>query len=382
MNENPLPKVHTFGQSIWLDLLQRGMVASGELERMIDDDGLRGMTSNPTIFDKAIGGSQDYDEAIRSLTLAGKNVAQIYQTLTLEDVQRAADVFRPLYEQSQGGDGFVSLEVSPRLAHDSRCTILEARSLWQALERPNVMIKVPGTLEGLPAIRQLTGEGINVNVTLLFGLPRYRQVADAYIAGLEARVEQGQPVQNLASVASFFLSRIDVLVDPWLEQMMAAGGAKAQVAQKVHGQLAIASAKVAYQIYGEIFDSERFRRLIAHGARPQRLLWASTSTKNPAYNDVKYVEPLIGPETVNTVPLETFNAYRDHGNPAFRLQEGLEEAHNVLRDLPELGIDLDQVTQQLEDEGVEKFNRSLDELMETLRKKHAAILAGQSTPVV
>ena len=380
MNGNPLLKVYTFGQSIWLDLLRRGMVASGELERLIDEDGLRGMTSNPTIFDKAIGGSQDYEEAIRSLTLEGKSVEEIYEALTLEDVQRAADEFRPLYERSQGGDGFVSLEVSPHLAHDTQRTMVEARRLWQALDRPNVMIKVPATPEGLPAIRQLTSEGINVNVTLLFGLPRYRQVADAYIAGLEARAAQGQPLHHIASVASFFLSRIDVLVDPQLEQIMAAGGAKAQLAERLHGQLAIASAKVAYQIYGEIFSSERFRRLAERGARAQRLLWASTSTKNPAYSDVKYVEPLIGPDTVNTVPLETFDAYRDHGNPAPRLQEGLQEARDMLQNLSQLGIDLDQITQQLEDEGVEKFDRSLDDLMETLRREHAAVLARHPMP--
>ncbi len=376
MGENPLVKLGTFGQSVWLDYIRRQMIESGELKKFIDEDGLKGVTSNPSIFQKAIAGSTDYDEAIRSLVQTGKSVQEIYETLTVEDVGRAADVFRPLSDQVEGKDGFVSLEVNPHLARDTDGTIAEARHLWRALSRPNVLIKVPATKEGLPAIRQLISQGINVNVTLLFGLPRYREVAEAYIAGLEARAAQGQPLNRVASVASFFLSRIDVLLDPRLEKLAAAGGTQAQTARDLIGQVAIASAKEAYRIYQEIFGSPRFQKLAASGARPQRLLWASTSTKNPAYPDVKYVEPLIGPDTVNTLPPETLEAYRDHGNPASRLTEAVDQAASGLSRLPKLGIDLDQATQQLEDEGVEKFNQPFDSLMATLEAKRREVLSG------
>jgi transaldolase len=376
MKENPLLKLSTFGQSIWLDYIRRQMIDSGELKKLIEDDGLKGVTSNPAIFQKAIAGSTDYDEAIRSLALAGKSIEEIYQVLTVEDVQQAADLFRPVYDREEGRDGFISLEVNPHLAQDTEGTVKEARHLWQALGRPNVLIKVPATKEGLPAIRELISEGINVNVTLLFGLPRYREVAEAYIAGLEARAAQGRPLNPVASVASFFLSRIDVLLDPRLEKLAAAGGPQAQGARDLIGEAAIASAKVAYTIYQEIFGGERFKKLAAQGARPQRLLWASTSTKNPAYPDVKYVEPLIGVATVNTLPPETLNAYRDHGDPADRLTEEVDRAAGCLRRLAELGIDLDQATQQLEDEGVEKFNQPFDSLMATLAEKRREVLGG------
>jgi transaldolase len=376
MGENPLVKLSAFGQSIWLDYIRRQMIESGELKKFIDEVGLKGVTSNPSIFQKAIAGSTDYDGAIRAQVQAGKSVKEIYESLTVEDVGRAADVFRPLYDKLDGKDGFVSLEVNPHLAHDTDGTIAEARHLWQALARPNVLIKVPATREGLPAIRQLISEGINVNVTLLFGLPRYREVAEAYIAGLEARTAQGQPLKRVASVASFFLSRIDVLLDPRLEKMAAAGGPQALTAKDLIGQVAIASAKEAYRIYQEIFGSTRFQKLSGSGARPQRLLWASTSTKNPAYPDVKYVEPLIGPDTVNTLPPETLEAYRDHGHPASRLAEEVNRAASYLQRLPELGIDLNQATQQLEDEGVEKFNQPFDSLMATLEAKRQEVLSG------
>jgi transaldolase/glucose-6-phosphate isomerase len=374
MKRNPLVKLQSFGQSVWLDFLRRGMLASGELRQLIEEDGARGVTSNPSIFEKAIAGSHDYDEAIRALALEGKSVPEIYQALTVADVQRAADLFRPVYDQMAGRDGFVSLEVSPYLASDTAGTIAEARRLWAALDRPNVFIKVPATLAGLPAISQLIGEGINVNVTLLFGLERYREVAEAYLAGLEAGAAEGQSLERVASVASFFLSRIDVLVDPLLEKVMQAGGPKAEIARSLHGQVAIACAKVAYQIYKEVFEGARFRTLAARAARTQRPLWASTSTKNPADSDVKYVEALIGPETVNTLTLETLHAYRDHGHPALRLEEGVAEAREVLRRLPGVGIDLAAVTQQLEEEGVQKFNVSFDRLMTTLEEKRAAAL--------
>jgi transaldolase len=351
------------------------MLSSDELRQLIEAEGLGGVTSNPAIFEKVIDHSHDYDEAIRALALDGTSVEEIYQALTVTDIQQAADLFRPVYEQMAGRDGFVSLEVSPHLAHDAIGTSAEARRLWAAVDRPNVMIKVPATREGLPAIQQLISEGINVNITLLFSLPRYRQVAEAYLAGLEARAGRGQPLARVASVASFFLSRIDVLVDPILQQKMQTGGREAKIAATLYGQVAIASAKLAYQIYKDIFKGERFHKLAVQGAGPQRLLWASTSTKNPAYPDVKYVEPLIGPETINTMPFETLNAYRDHGHPAARLEEKVAEAYAVLDKLSEVGIDLEQVTQQLEDEGVQKFIQPFDRLLDTLEKERMAVLS-------
>jgi transaldolase len=369
MKNNPLQQLGALGQSIWLDYIRRDLISKGGLRRLITEDGLRGMTSNPAIFEKAIADSRDYDEDIRAMALEVKGVEAIYETLSQRDVQSAADEFRALYDRIDGKDGYVSLEVNPHLAHDTNGTIDEARRLWSALNRPNVLIKVPATVEGLSAIRQLISEGISVNVTLLFGLPRYRQVVEAYIAGIEERLAKGKPVKHIASVASFFLSRIDVLVDPLLEKLISQGGKESDLAKKAHGQVAIASAKKAYQIYKEIFDSDRFMKLAAQGARVQRLLWASTSTKNPDYSDVKYVEALIGPDTVNTVPLETLDAYRDHGDPKARLEQGVRESCGILELLPELGISIDKVTQQLEDEGVEKFNKPFDKLMETLEQR-------------
>ena len=366
---NSLKRLGTLGQSVWLDYIRRDLIASGQLRRLIEDDGLRGMTSNPSIFEKAIVDSHDYDEDIRAMALKGKGAEATYESLSQGDVENAADQFRPLYDRTDGQDGYVSLEVNPHLAHDAKGTVEEARRLWAALNRPNVLIKVPATADGLPAIRQLIGEGISVNVTLLFGLPRYRQVAEAYIAGLEARAAQKGPLKHLASVASFFVSRIDALVDPMLERPIAQGGKDAEFAKKARGQVAIASAKMAYQIYKDIFGGERFKTLAAQGARVQRLLWASTSTKNPDYSDVKYVEALIGPETVDTIPMETLNAYRDHGEPKARLEEDVEEARSVLGRLHELGIDIDNATRQLEDEGVEKFNKPFDKLMATLAQR-------------
>ena len=369
MKDNPLKKLETLGQSIWLDYIRRDLIASGELRRLIKEDGLRGMTSNPAIFEKAIAESNIYDQDIREMALKKKDVKAIYETLSQRDVQNAADEFISVYEKTDNKDGYVSLEVNPHLAHDTKGTIEEARRLWAALNRPNVFIKVPATSDGLPAIQQLISEGINVNVTLLFGLPRYRQVAEAYIAGLEARLAQGKSVKHIASVASFFLSRIDTLVDPLVEKFIEPGDKKTAIAKKVHGQVAISSAKAAYQIYKEIFGSNRFKKLFDKGAPAQRLLWASTSTKNPDYSDIKYIEAIIGPETVNTVPLETIDAYRYHGDPKLSLEQDVKEANWILAQLPELRISIDNVTQQLEDEGVKKFNEPFDKLMEALTKK-------------
>jgi transaldolase len=375
MKRNPLLELQSLGQSIWIDFISRGMISSGELQRMIEVDGISGVTSNPSIFEKAITQGQDYDEAIRALTVQGKTTEEVYQLLTVEDIQRVADVLRPTYDRTDGQDGFVSLEVSPTLAHDTQETIQEARLLWSLVDRPNSMIKVPATREGIPAIKQLTGEGVNINITLLFGLPRYQEVVNAYVDGLEILGNNGGNLKNVASVASFFLSRIDVLLDPVLEEKQLAHGAEADIASLLHGQVAIASARVAYQLYNEVFSSDRFEKLAAKGARQQRLLWASTSTKNPMYSDTKYIEPLIGPETINTVPVETLNAYRDHGQPQLSLEKNISPAHHVLNKLTLVGIDLDSATQQLEEEGVEKFVSALNRLMLSLKEKQSAIHA-------
>jgi transaldolase len=372
MNRNPLADLEKFGQSIWLDFLRRNALDNGELQRYIDQDGASGLTSNPSIFEKAITGSHDYDQAIRALALEGRSVQEIYRTLTVDDIRRAADLFRPIYDRLEGRDGFVSLEVSPQLAHDTAGTIEEARHLWAAVNRPNLFIKVPATRAGLPAIQQLIGEGINVNITLLFGLPRYREVAEAYLLGLETLAAGGRPLDRIASVASFFLSRIDLLVDPILEKARLEGGPIAETVAGLQGEVAIASAKVAYQIYQKVFASERFQKLSRQGARSQRLLWASTSTKNLEYSDVKYIEMLIGRDTINTIPLETLTAFRDHGKPAARLEEGTQAAYRVLEGLRQAGIDLDAITQELEDEGVRKFSQAFEQLMAALREKQTA----------
>lgn len=372
MKENSLLNLQGFGQSIWLDYIRRDLIANGELRRLINEDGLQGMTSNPSIFEKAIVGSQIYTEDIRTMTFEGQSPKMIYENISQRDVKGAADEFRAVYDETKARDGYVSLEVNPHLAHDTKGTIVEARRLWRALNRPNVFIKVPATAEGLPAIQQLISEGINVNITLLFSLPRYRQVAAAYLAGLEARVARGESVEHVASVASFFVSRIDTLVDPMLEHLIAQGGPTADAAKQVRGQVAIASAVTAYQIYKNIFHSESFLKLADRGARVQRLLWASTSTKNPDYNDLKYVESLIGADTVNTVTVGTLNAYRCHGEPKARLEQNFESASHTLQRLPVIGISIDKVTQQLEDEGVEKFNRAFDKLMNALTQKSPA----------
>jgi transaldolase len=373
MKNNPLLELQAFGQSIWIDFIRREVTTSGELQQLIKEDGVSGVTSNPSIFEKAIAESHDYDEAIRTLTVEGKTADEIYQHLTVEDIQMVANLLRPVYDRTAGQEGFVSLEVSPGLANDTMGTIEEARQLWSLVDRPNSMIKVPATREGLPAIQQLTGEGININITLLFGLPRYREVADAYIAGLETLAAKGKDLQQVASVASFFLSRIDVLLDPILEEKTRAGGPQSELAERLHGQAAIASAKVAYQIYREIFGSDRFIRLAGKGAKSQRLLWASTSTKNPAYSDTKYIEPLIGPDTINTLPIETLAAYRDHGDPKRSLDQNVPEAYQTFSDLSRIGIDLGAVTQQLEEKGVEKFVTAFDRLIVSLQEKQKAL---------
>jgi transaldolase len=373
MSENPLIQLHSLGQSVWQDFIRRDMLApGGKMQQLIERDGLMGVTSNPAIFEKAIDGSPAYDQDIRALAKEGRSVEEIYETMTVADVARCADLFRGVHDKTGGRDGFVSLEVSARVANDTADTLVEARRLWSRLNRPNVFIKVPATPAGVPAIAQLIREGINVNVTLLFGLQRYEEVADAYIAGLEQRAGSGESIGRIASVASFFLSRMDTLLDPRLAAIAAGDGAKAAKARNLQGKIAVASAKQAYQIYKHMFSSERWKKLAERGAGTQRLLWASTSTKNKAYSDVMYVEALIGPETINTMTPETIDAYRDHGTPAARLEEGATEAAAQLKQLAEMGIDLAAATQELEHEGIKKFVEPFDKLIATLQAKIAA----------
>ena len=353
---NPLLRLGNLGQSIWYDYITRDLLLSGELERLIHEDGLRGMTSNPTIFEKAIAGSHLYDEDIRELNERGRNAGEIFEALAIADVRAACDRFLPLYRQSSGQDGFVSLEVSPRLAYDTEATVHEAHRMWHAVGRPNAMIKIPGTRPGLSAIARSIASGINVNVTLLFSVDRYAEVIDAFMQGLEQRLDQGLDIRPIASVASFFVSRVDSKVDPLLTQ-------KGFTA--LRGKSAIANAGTAYQLFQQSVAAERWTRLSRGGAARQRPLWASTSTKDPLFTDVYYVEALIAPDTVNTVPPETLQAYRDHGNPAVRIDEAIDTAPSVLAQLTRAGIDLPAVTRELEEEGVAKFAAS-----------HASVLAG------
>lgn len=370
MNKNPLAAIPDFGQSIWLDYIKRSFIQSGDLKKLIDEDELRGITSNPAIFEEAIARSEDYNDSLNELAQTDLSNEDIFLQLALDDVQQAADLFKGVYEKTHGVDGYVSLEVSPLLALDTEGSIAEARSSWKALDRPNVMIKIPGTKAGLPAIKQLISEGININVTLLFGLDRYREVAEAYIAGLEERAAKGEPLDKVTSVASFFLSRIDTMVDAMLDTCIANEPSRATAAKQIKGQVAISSAKVAYSIYQELFTSDRFLELEAKGAKPQRLLWASTSVKNKDYDDLMYVEALIGPHTVDTLPMETLHAYRDHGKPTSRLHDDLEHARYTLYKLEDIvGIKLADVTHRLEEEGIQKFIKPFESLMEVIAQK-------------
>jgi transaldolase/glucose-6-phosphate isomerase len=375
---NPLVELQMLGQSIWYDNIRRALIDNGDIAGKIANDDLRGITSNPTIFEKAIAGSTDYDEAIKSLVAQGKSVNDIYEALAIEDIQRTADLFLPVYERTAKLDGYVSLEVSPLLAHDTEGTIAEAKRLWATLGRPNVMIKIPATPAGLPAIRAVIAAGINVNVTMIFALENYAQVAEAYIQGLEDRAAAGLPVTGVASVASVFVSRVDSSVDSQLEFRLrrAEDEGEKQVLAGMLGQVAVANAKLIYQQFKEIFGGERFAALKAQRARVQRPLWASTGTKNPQYSDVLYIETLIGPETVNTVPPATYTAFRDHGKVAPTLETDLEEARATVAKLAEIGIDLAQVTQQLQDDGVKSFADSFEGLMASVTSKRAALMSG------
>ena len=380
---NPVKALESHGQAVWLDFFARGFVAKGELKKLIDADGVKGVTSNPAIFEKAIGSSDEYDAPIgKALKRGDRDVADLFEQLAIEDIQRAADVLRPVYDRLHGSDGFVSLEVSPYLATDTKATIAEAERLWKAVGRKNLMIKVPATAEGLPAIEQLIGEGINVNITLLFSQKVYLQVAEAYLAGLERYVAKAGDPTHVASVASFFVSRIDTMVDKELDQKIARANDPAEKARLtgLKGKVAIANAKLAYQDYKHLCSGHRWERLAARGARPQRLLWASTGTKNKDYSDVLYVEELIGPDTINTMPPATMDAFRDHGKLRDSLEENVEDARGVLAELEKSGISLDAITADLVTDGVKLFADAADKLYGAVAHKRAAVLGSAIDP--
>lgn len=386
--ENPLKLLANAGQSVWLDSLRRSLIKNGELKRLIEDDGLRGMTSNPTIFEKAIGGSAEYDAQAQGLLgQRDWDIKELYEALAIQDIQDAADLFRPVYDRTNGIDGFVSLEVSPYLARDTDGTVKEARKLWRAVGRQNVMIKVPATKEGVPAIRDLISEGINVNVTLLFAQERYEEVADAYLSGLELYLEAGaegttpknRDLSRITSVASFFVSRIDTLADTLIEDQIrsVASEDEREILRMLKGKIAIANAKLAYQRYLKLYSSDRWHKLAARGARPQRLLWASTGVKNPTYRDTLYVDELIGSETVTTVPPATFAAFRDHGEVKPTLTENVEQAREYLNLLEDRKISLHQITEILTDQAIELFSDPFDKLLGTLEKKRRNLLGSK-----
>lgn len=376
-NAGALWRLTELGQSVWLDYIRRGIIDNGELADMIREDAVRGVTSNPAIFEQAIARSDDYADALERLAAEGVHADAAYEKLAIEDIQRAADLFRPIYDVSDGADGFVSLEVSPELARDTEATLHEARRLWAAVDRPNVMIKVPGTEEGLPAVEELLAEGINVNITLLFSLEGYEKVMERYLRALERRVEAGESVDRMASVASFFVSRVDSAVDALLEERLAAAASDEDHdrIRSLMGRAAIANAKVAYARYQDIFGGERFAALRARGARVQRPLWASTSTKNPEYRDVMYVEELIGPDTVNTMPLQTVKAFADHGVAERTVDRDVDQARADLQALDDLGIDLRRVTAELQDEGVDKFVVPFRHMLSVVEQKLAEVAA-------
>src|SRR5215469_16117841 len=376
---NPVKALESHGQAVWLDFLARGFVAHGDLKKLIDTDGVKGVTSNPSIFEKAIGSSDEYDAPIgKALKSGDRNVADLFERLAVEDIQNAADVLRPVYDELDGKDGFVSLEVSPYLAMDTKGTIAEAKRLWKDVHRKNLMVKVPATPEGLPAIERLIGEGISINITLLFSQKVYLQVAEAYLAGIEKYVASGGDPSHVASVASFFVSRIDTAVDKELDENIAKANDPSEKERlaALKGKVAIANAKMAYQDYKRLFAGPRWEKLAAKGAKPQRLLWASTGTKNKDYSDVLYVEELIGPDTVNTVPPATLDAFRDHGRLRDSLEENIDEAKHVLAELERSGISLDEITAELVKDGVRLFADAADKLYGAVANKRAAVLGG------
>jgi transaldolase len=377
--KNALQKLLDEGQSPWIDNITRNMLTSVTLKSLIDQ-GVVGLTSNPTIFQKAIGGSEDYDDALRELVRQGKSAADIYDALVLDDIRDAAGTLRSVYDETDGRDGYVSIEVAPNLAYETQKTLDEARRLFSYLNLPNIMIKIPGTPEGIPAFQQAISEGINVNVTLVFSLDNYRKVAEGYIAGLEARAARGEPIDKLASVASFFVSRVDTAVDKKLDALIEQAGdeRKKDQLRALQGKAAIANAKLAYAAYQEIFSGPRWEALAQKGAKPQRCLWASTSTKNPAYRDVLYVEELIGPDTVDTMPPATIDAVVDHGTVGRTLDRDVAQARAELEALEQAGISMDEVTLQLQQDGVRLFAESFDDLNKTIAAKREEMMAHAS----
>lgn len=378
MKPNPIKKLLEINQSFWLDNLSRNLIRSGELQRLIDDNGVTGVTSNPTIFQKAISGSKDYDESLRGFLAEGmRDEKELFLGLAIEDISRAAQLFWPVFLRSGGLDGFISIEVSPDLANDTQKTVAEAKRLFSAVGRKNILVKVPGTREGLPAIEELTAEGVNVNITLLFSVNRYEDVTEAYLRGLERRIRQGNPIEEVISVASFFVSRVDTLVDKLLESRLASSASEEerQKTKSLMGKAAVANAKLAYKKYREVFGGERFQGLPK--ARIQRILWGSTGTKNPAYSDVKYVDELIGRDSINTVPDATLKAYLNHGQTRVTIDKGVREAEGLFPQLKEVGIDMDRVTEDLEKEGVKLFSDSFFALLKEIAQKRDAFLAAK-----
>jgi transaldolase len=370
---NPLNRLHDLGQSIWLDYLRRDMLRDGSQARLIREDDLCGQTSNPTIFQKAIAESDLYDDDIRAAG-ANPDPNAVFESIVIQDIRAAADLFRPVYEQTGGKDGFVSVEVSPDLAWDTDGSIDEAHRLWDSIDRPNLMVKIPGTREGLPAIRDCLAAGININITLLFSVGRYHEVMDAWFDAMERRVDRREPIDRIASVASFFVSRVDSKVDQRIDERLARMGDEERgPLEELAGRLGIDNARIAFEAYQRRFGDDRFAALASAGARPQRPLWASTSTKDPKLPDVYYVEALLAPGTVNTLPLETLEAYRDHGDPAIRIHDDLDGAHRRMAQLGELGIDFQTVLEELEKEGVEKFSKSYHELLDTIEEKQKQV---------
>ena len=363
--KNPLQLLHDYGQSVWLDYLRRSLITSGELKRLIEQDGLRGLTSNPSIFEKAIAGSSEYRDTLEAPDSQALDAKALYERIAVRDIQDAADLLRSVYRESKRRDGYVSLEVSPRLAHDTQGTIEEARRLWQTVARENLMVKVPATLEGIPAVQQLISEGINVNVTLLFAQETYEQVAEAYLCGLEILARDGGDLSKVASVASFFISRIDTAVDNWIAERLKSSLERGEQAQlrSFQGKVAIASAKTTYQKYLHLFHGDRWKKLSRNGAQSQRLLWASTGTKNPEYGDVLYVEELIGADTVNTIPPATLDAFRDHGRPRSTLNVNVDGAIRTMDLIQQAGLPLKEITDQLLGDGVKQFSDAFDKLL-------------------
>ena len=374
--ENPLRGLLAYGQSPWLDFIRRNILLNGDLKKMIANDGLRGMTSNPAIFEKAITAGDDYNDIIHAQDAKSSSAMALYEKIAIRDVQDAADIFRAVNTESKGRDGYVSLEVSPNLAFDTQATIEEARRLWKTVSRPNVMIKIPATPQGLPAIRQALEEGININITLLFAQSAYEQVAEAFLAALEARVAKGQDISQIASVASFFVSRIDSLVDSKIDATLKTetDAKKKGLLESLQGKVAIANARRTYQKYQELFGGSRWKALAAKGAQTQRLLWASTSTKNPKYRDVLYVEELIGADTVDTIPPATFDAFRDHGKLRPSLTENVAGANKTMADLEAAGISMKEVTDKLLTDAVKLFQDPFKQLLDTI-EKHAGVRA-------